>query len=303
MQQGVGRLPTEATLATVDVQPVHVSAPTTNMNSLKPNPDSFMYELGSTSESRRDFQRIYKCGNISIMTSTGCKDITGMKEFEMTDKTVESTAASFFTNDIVPALCDAAIKVDPAAPNLVLWGKATEADSATIELFDRIIGSMAIGPGLQLLEKLNLPMQMHQPKRILIVSPRHSEEVLASVRVLTYGFVGGPATGERPDTKSTPYMLRLLTENLLLGHEAGKGQTIQYSHDVSPAQSKAVDDDIVHDKTAIDAAIATGNYNSLLLGSVGGDESGGGDGKAGGLRKAATNAVHAIGRRKARVVP
>ena len=34
-----------------------------------------------------------------------------------------------------------------------------------------------------------------------------------------------------------------------------------------------------------------------------GERAGGGDGKAGGLRKAATNAVHAIGRRKARVVP
>ena len=35
------------------------------------------------------------------------------------------------------------------------------------------------------------------------------------MRVLTYGFVGDPIGGDRPDTKHTQYVLRLLTENLL----------------------------------------------------------------------------------------
>ena len=35
-----------------------------------------------------------------------------------------------------------------------------------------------------------------------------------SVRVATYSFVGEPAFGDRPDTKSTPFVLRMVTEDL-----------------------------------------------------------------------------------------
>ena len=54
--------------------------------------------------------------------------------------------------------------------------------------------------------------QMFQNKYVILVSAAAQVE---SVRVLTYGFIGGPESGDRPDMKHTPFMLRLLTENLL----------------------------------------------------------------------------------------
>ena len=35
------------------------------------------------------------------------------------------------------------------------------------------------------------------------------------VRVATYAFAGSPVRGDRPDTKHSPYILRLLSEDLL----------------------------------------------------------------------------------------
>ena len=35
------------------------------------------------------------------------------------------------------------------------------------------------------------------------------------LRVATYGFVGSPAKGDRPDRKSTPFCLRLLSPDIL----------------------------------------------------------------------------------------
>lgn len=34
----------------------------------------------------------------------------------------------------------------------------------------------------------------------------------------SYGFVGGPTCGDRPDKKSTPFILRMLSEDLSVSH-------------------------------------------------------------------------------------
>ena len=45
------------------------------------------------------------------------------------------------------------------------------------------------------------------------------------LRVATYAFIGQPLRGDRPDKKATPYMLRLLSPNLLRDPELPIGES------------------------------------------------------------------------------
>jgi hypothetical protein len=44
------------------------------------------------------------------------------------------------------------------------------------------------------------------------------------LRVLTVAFVGGPTSGDRPDTKRTPFLLRMISANLVPGGGGGGGE-------------------------------------------------------------------------------
>ena len=109
--------------------------------------------------------------------------------------------------------------------------------------------------------------QMFQNKYVILVSAAAQVE---SVRVLTYGFVGGPESGDRPDMKHTPFMLRLLTENLLgregitLRANETAGQEIAMKYSVSPTRAEAASSEIARDTRRMAYAIATGDFEHIL---------------------------------------
>lgn len=109
--------------------------------------------------------------------------------------------------------------------------------------------------------------QMFQNKYVILVSAAAQVE---SVRVLTYGFVGGPESGDRPDMKHTPFMLRLLTENLLsqegttLTANETAGQKITMKYSVSPTPAEAASSEIARDTRRMAYAIATGDFEHIL---------------------------------------
>jgi hypothetical protein len=57
--------------------------------------------------------------------------------------------------------------------------------------------------------------ELWQNKFVVVISS-------SEVRVASYGYVGGPAVGDRPDRKSTPFCLKILSVDLLQPPENGK---------------------------------------------------------------------------------
>ena len=54
------------------------------------------------------------------------------------------------------------------------------------------------------------------------------------VRVATYAFVGEPVLGDRPDRKHTPFMLKILTPDLLKGDSMpDKDDEVEFEYTVS----------------------------------------------------------------------
>ena len=58
--------------------------------------------------------------------------------------------------------------------------------------------------------RAKLPVSLHQPRYVILLGR-------SQLRVATYAFVGAPVHGDRPDRKHTPFVLKMLTANLLQG--------------------------------------------------------------------------------------
>jgi hypothetical protein len=75
------------------------------------------------------------------------------------------------------------------------------------ELTRRVAAHITVGPGMNVVLQQKLPPVLLQPSFVICISR-------SQVRVLTFAFIGEPVTGDRPDRKSTPFILKLLTGNL-----------------------------------------------------------------------------------------
>jgi len=76
------------------------------------------------------------------------------------------------------------------------------------ELTRRVAAAISVAPGMHAIMKHSLPPSLWQPAFAVCVGS-------GQVRVLTLAFVGEPVSGDRPSCKSTPYVLRLLTSDLV----------------------------------------------------------------------------------------
>ena len=116
---------------------------------------------------------------------------------------------------------------------------------------------------------------MFQNKYVVLVSGAAAQP--ESVRVLTYGYIGGPESGDRPDMKYTPFMLRMLTENLLDQDQDGgsrfsssdpnsnsAGKQISMRYAVVHTRTQTMAEEIAQDTARLGYAIATGDYEHLL---------------------------------------
>lgn len=72
---------------------------------------------------------------------------------------------------------------------------------------------LSVGGVLSLLEQSELPNSVHE--RILQPHYLLTVETGRSLKVSLFGFVLGPISGERPDSKFTPFALRMHSTNLL----------------------------------------------------------------------------------------
>ena len=167
-------------------------------------------KLAEWLEASRDFTRAFVAtGNGSgDMLLMGPKQLTGrngragMDAMAATTKTggnvneeVTSLAAAEFEAIIRTAMVEAEIQLDP---------------TGLADLSKRIIGHLTVTPGMDVLVGNEVSPAMFQNKFVVLSGK-------GQVRVATYGFIGGPAVGDRPDRKATPFALRMLSSNLLEG--------------------------------------------------------------------------------------
>jgi len=82
---------------------------------------------------------------------------------------------------------------------------------ALMELTLQVATHISTGPGMQVVLQEKLPPALWQPTFVICISR-------SQVRVVTFAFVGEPAAGDRPENKRTPFMLRMLTDNISAAH-------------------------------------------------------------------------------------
>lgn len=68
--------------------------------------------------------------------------------------------------------------------------------------------NLTVGPAMHFLAFAGLLPRILQPRFVVVLGP-------GCLRISTLGFVGSPELGDRPTEKRTPYVVRLLTQNLV----------------------------------------------------------------------------------------
>jgi hypothetical protein len=161
------------------------------------------YQGSSTSvrqnESRRDFARFFLANKADIMRF-GVDDDDGPTPITSTTPysgSVSDDVTEQAVNEFQGHLNDAIVSA-----NIILSTEALET------LCSRVIEHMTVSPGIKLVTEFEVSPSLLQPKFILLIDS-------TKVRVVTYMFIGEPIKGDRPDRKYTPYILTILTDDLL----------------------------------------------------------------------------------------
>lgn len=135
--------------------------------------------------------------------------------------------------------------------------------SALPELARRVAAHVSVGPSMQVALQNGLPPALWQPTFLLCVGGRQ-------VRVMTFAFVGEPVGGDRPDGKYTPFVLRLVTEDLLPGaQKAAMGIPTPWRHSVKCVAELAAEGatamlgHIASFEEDVFSACATGDWTAL----------------------------------------
>jgi hypothetical protein len=135
------------------------------------------------------------------------------------------------------------------------------------ELTERLIGHLTVTPAMQLLIDHEVSPAMFQNKFVVMCSAN------ADVVVATYGFIGGPVRGDRPDRKSTPFVLRLLTANLCEQAEGYSSDAavdkVQYA--VQRTSATLIDEVIADDRERMVAAVGGAGFSHFFDLAAGSD--------------------------------
>ena len=128
--------------------------------------------------------------------------------------------------------------------------RPSQADVVKIarEQLEAVIGNLTVGAAMDALTQHGCSPAMFQAKYVVWASRDASSE--PELRVITYGFVGGPVRGPaRPDMKHTPFVLKLVTENLLSGSVDRSAVAMRYFLSRTSAQNIA---ELIHSDSLLE---------------------------------------------------
>lgn len=213
------------------------------------------------SESSRDFTRAFvaTASGSGDMLLLGCAQIeahgtmkpirSGMPNSGDVNQEVTATAVQEFRTIMKSSLASASLDID---------------GSMLDELCHRLIDNLTVTPAMQVLVDHDVMPAMYQNKFIVLSSA-------TDVRVVTYGFIGPGAQGDRPDRKHTDFVIRLLTENLVsdLSGEPGESspapEDVAITFSVKLSSADVIDDVISEDLPMLIKAVSSGDFGPFVV--------------------------------------
>jgi hypothetical protein len=209
-------------------------------------------QLAEWKEASRDFTRAFVAtghgsGDMLLM---GTRQLQGSHSRASMEAMVCQTKSGGNVNEEVTSLAAAEFEG-------IIIAATSEADikltaQAVADLSRRVIGHLTVTPGMDVLVNNEVAPAMFQNKFVVLSG-------CGQVRVATYGFIGGPTVGDRPDRKATPFVLRMLSSNLLegFGHDS-----VEYA--VRRTAAPLMDEVMEEDLDRMVAAVSTGDYSGFF---------------------------------------
>lgn len=188
---------------------------------------SFIVAMPSTAkelaERRRDFARTMASEGIGVLTPTFCDDIQRRldRRSSVLGMVVEAKAGDVGDVAVREAVGDFCEQLQEATEDIVSVCPKREAFREAV-LSGRVISQLTIGPALDFALSVGLPPRLLQPRFVVVVGPN-------VLRVATLAFVGEPLIGDKPSEQRTPFLVRLLTDDLL---EPGDNAHLRTSYTV-----------------------------------------------------------------------
>ena len=150
-------------------------------------------------EASRDFARTFVAGGVMVMAAGSQR--------------AAEPLASLGSSGAVNATDVTAIVDEFSA---LLTGRLASGSKAAAlgaeALTRRLVGHLSVTPMLQMALYTKLPVSLNQPRYVVCISK-------GQVRIAMYAYVGAPVQGNRPDRKHTPFVLKVLTPDLLKGDD------------------------------------------------------------------------------------
>jgi len=186
-------------------------------------------ELGGaqlTKENQSDFERTFLGGGVALYSATqarageGAVAMGGKGDVKEPSDTVKQVGLEAFAG----SLNDGAFKECGVQDEIKeRLDTGTQKQAAWSALWALLMKNVSVNAALRLLQAAELKpkdLQFLQPRFVVLVGragavldPERPDRPV--VRMATYGFIGGPVLGDRPDRKYTPCSLRILTDDLL----------------------------------------------------------------------------------------
>lgn len=152
-------------------------------------------------------------------------------------------------------------------PVQLLPGRAScdQVDPAALEeLGHHVAMHISIGPGMQAVMQSRWPPALWQPMYVVCVG-------CLQIRVLTFAFVGEPVSGDRPDNKYTPAVLRLTTDDLVAAAQLAlrtktrpDSATVHFAAELTIGKAQHILDHVAGLEDELFAAIEGGNWARFL---------------------------------------
>mmetsp|Transcript_22863 Transcript_22863/g.44470 ORF Transcript_22863/g.44470 Transcript_22863/m.44470 type:complete len:378 (-) Transcript_22863:51-1184(-) len=152
-------------------------------------------------------------------------------------------------------------------PVQLLSGRAPgdQVDPAALEeLGHHVALHISIGPGMQAVMQSRWPPALWQPLYVVCVG-------CLQIRVLTFAFVGEPVSGDRPDNKYSPVVLRLTTDDLIAVAQLAlrtksrpNSATVHFATELTIGKAQHILDHVAGLEDELFAAIEGGNWARFL---------------------------------------
>lgn len=193
------------------------------------------------SEALRDFARVWLANGGDLFLACGGSELITLQRPGSADGTASAgEAAAIAEEEFCGAVHKAVVQhIDEA------FDERKQRD-----LVRRLMSQMTVDPTIQIVTQHGLLPSVVQPKFVVLVSKQQ-------VRVATYAFIGSPVCGDRPNRKWTPFLMRMVTCNLV---ELSSAVDISYAVS-SSGSCRSVEERIRAELGLIDAALTAGEWS------------------------------------------